>query len=100
MLFVSHTYPAQKRHRGWYILNRILIINLFLFLVHLIKIMEVILINNESIIKGRVDNTLAEVLKQILTKKNMSQQDFIDMIVKDFVLQNLNLIILNEKSSK
>lgn len=62
--------------------------------------MEVILINNESIIKGRVDNTLAEVLKQILTKKNMSQQDFIDMIVKDFVLQNLNLIILNEKSSK
>ncbi len=62
--------------------------------------MEVIYINNDSIIKGRVDITLAEVLKQILNKKNMTQQDLIDMFVKDFVLQNLNLIINNEKGSK
>lgn len=31
----------------------------------------------------------------------MSQQDFIDIVVKDFVLQNLNLIISKEvKGSK
>ncbi len=62
--------------------------------------MEVIYINNDSIIKGRVDITLAEVLRQILNKKNMTQQDLIDIFVKDFVLQNLNLIINNEKGSK
>lgn len=62
--------------------------------------MEVILINNDSIVKGRVDSTLAEVLKQILAKKKMSQQDLIDMLIKDFVLNNLNLIISSEKSSK
>lgn len=62
--------------------------------------MEVIIINNESIIKGKIDSTLAEVFKQILTKKDISQQDFIDMIVKDYVLKNLHLIISNEKGSK
>lgn len=62
--------------------------------------MEVIYINNDSIIKGRVDANLAEALRQILNKKNMTQQDLIDIFVKEFVLQNLNLIINNEKGSK
>lgn len=60
--------------------------------------MEVISINNDSIIKGRIDSSLAEVLKQILTKKNMTQQDLIDMVVKDFVLENLSLIISNNEA--
>lgn len=66
----------------------------------MVHYLEVICINNDSIIKGRVDITLAEVLRQILNKKNMTQQDLIDIFVRDFVLQNLNLIINNEKGSK
>ncbi len=64
--------------------------------------MEVIIINsNEScVLKGRVDSTLFEVLKQILTKKKMTQQDLSEDAVKDFVLKNLNLIIPNDKGSK
>ena len=65
--------------------------------------MEVIIINsNEScVLKGRVDSTLFEVLKQILTKKKMTQQDLIEDAVKDFVLKNLNLIVPNnDKGSK
>lgn len=64
--------------------------------------MEVIFINsNEScVLKGRVDSTLFEVLKQILTKKKMTQQDLIEDAVKDFVLKNLNLIIPSDKGSK
>lgn len=63
--------------------------------------MEVIFINNEScVLKGRVDSTLFEVLKQILNKKKMTQQDLIESAVKDFVLKNLSLIIPNDKGSK
>ena len=56
--------------------------------------MEVISMNNDScVLKGRIDSTLFEVLKQILNKKKMTQQDLIEDYVKDFVLKNLNLII-------
>lgn len=47
-----------------------------------------------------MDVTLFEVLKQILTKKKMTQQDLIENAVKDFVLKNLNLIIQSDKGSK
>ena len=50
--------------------------------------------NNDScVLKGRIYSTLFEVLKQILNKKKMTQQDLIEDYVKDFVLKNLNLII-------
>ena len=63
--------------------------------------LEVVNINSESIIKGKVDSTLFEVLKQILAKKKMTQQDFIESATKEFVLQNLKLIISKEdKGSK
>lgn len=57
--------------------------------------LEVIFINNNEsyIIKGRVDATLFDVLKQLLNKKQMTQQDLIEGFVKEFVLQNLSLII-------
>lgn len=64
--------------------------------------MEVILINSNesSVLKGRVDSTLFEVLKQILNKKKMTQQDLIEGAVKDFVLKNLSLIVPSDKGSK
>lgn len=57
--------------------------------------MEVIFINNNDsgIIKGRIDSTLFDVLKQILNKKKMTQQDLVEEFVKEFVLKNLNLVI-------
>ena len=56
--------------------------------------------NNDScIIKGKIDSTLFEVLKQILNKKKITQQDLIENIVKDFVLQNLNLVVPKEEKT-
>lgn len=56
--------------------------------------------NNESAtIKGRIDSTLFEVLKQILNKKKMTQQDLIDNLIKDFVLQNLYLMVPKEEKN-
>lgn len=49
--------------------------------------------NNESgIIKGRIDSKLYEVFKLILSKLNITQQDFIDSKVKEFVIENIYLI--------
>ena len=50
--------------------------------------------NNDSIIvKGKIDITINEAFKKILKTLNMTQQDFIDKVVKDFVLQNLHLVM-------
>ena len=50
--------------------------------------------NNDSIIvKGKIDITINESFKKILKTLNMTQQDFIDKVVKDFVLQNLHLVM-------
>lgn len=49
--------------------------------------------NNESLVKGKVDTTLNEAFRKILKELNMSQQDFIDKAVKDFVLNNLKLVM-------
>lgn len=66
-----------------------------------LKLWRCININNDnSIIKARIDSTLIEALKEILNKKNMTQQDLIDTLIKNFVLDNLNLIIPNTKGSK
>lgn len=48
--------------------------------------------NNEIVIKGKIDSSLNDALKKVLDKLNMSQQDFIDNAVKEFVLKNLNLL--------
>lgn len=52
-----------------------------------------IIINNDNIIKGKVDATLNEALRKILKALNMTQQDFMDRAVKDFVINNLNVIM-------
>ena len=49
--------------------------------------------NNDGIVKGKVDTALNEAFRKILKALNMSQQDFIDKSVKEFVLSNLNLIM-------
>lgn len=52
--------------------------------------------NNEFvIIKGRIDNKLDEVFKSILNKLNMTQQDFLDKKIKEFIIENIYLITIN-----
>lgn len=56
--------------------------------------------NNESgIIKARIDSKLYDVLKMILNKLNMTQQDFIETKIKEFVIDNINLVV-DTKSDK
>lgn len=55
--------------------------------------------NNEAvIIKGKVDAKLNEAFKKVLLKKNITQQDFVEKKVKEFVLENID--ILFEKENK
>lgn len=55
----------------------------------------VININNSevSFIKARIDSNLNIVLKKILDKINMTQQEFIDKKIKEFVIENVHLIV-------
>ena len=55
----------------------------------------VININNSelSFIKARIDSNLNIVLKKILDKLNMTQQEFIDKKIKEFVIENVHLIV-------
>ena len=55
----------------------------------------VININNSevSFIKARIDSNLNIVLKNILDKLNMTQQEFIDKKIKEFVIENVHLIV-------
>ena len=61
----------------------------------------VININNSevSFIKARIDSNLNIVLKKILDKLNMTQQEFIDKKIKEFVIENVHLIV-SEKDKK
>lgn len=67
-----------------------------------IKKLEVIMNNNNSnndyVIKGKINNSLNEAFKKVLAKFNMSQQDFIEKSVTDFVIKNVNVIL--EKDTK
>jgi len=57
-------------------------------------------LNNETgIIKGRVDAKIYNAFKSILNKLNLTQQDYIDKVVRDFVLENINLV-MDTKSDK
>ncbi len=48
--------------------------------------------SNECIVKGRIDSSLNDAFKKILEKLSISQQEFIDNAVKEFVLNNLNIL--------
>ena len=63
--------------------------------------LEVIRIANENnIIKCRLESSLYDAFKEVLLIKKISQQEFIEMCVKDFVLANLKLVIEKSKGSK
>lgn len=55
--------------------------------------------NDSGIIKARIDANLYEVLKLLLNKLNMTQQDLIESKVKEFVIENIQLVV-GAKSDK
>lgn len=55
--------------------------------------------NDSGIIKARIDSNLYEVLKLLLNKLNMTQQDLIETKVKEFVIENIKLVV-DTKSDK
>ena len=59
-----------------------------------------ILINNDVIIKCKINNNLGTALKKILDKLNLSQQDFLEQQIEQFVLNNLILIIEDGKDKE
>lgn len=63
--------------------------------------MEVLFINNDNtIIKGRLDTKLYEALKKILNTLGITQQEFIEKNTREFVLENINLLLDEEKKNK
>lgn len=44
------------------------------------------------IVKCKISNNLGVALKKILEKKNLTQQDFLEKIVKNYILENITLI--------
>lgn len=56
--------------------------------------------NENSIIKGKIDTKLNDAFKKILSKKNITQQDFIENQVRDFVLKNLDILLPKEDDKK
>lgn len=56
--------------------------------------------NDFIIIKGKLDKDLNDALKKVLIIKNITQQDFIENMVRDYVLKNLNLLLPKEDDKK
>lgn len=57
--------------------------------------------NNETgIIKGKLDIKLYDVLRIILNKLGMTQQDLIETKIKEFVIENIHLVIDNKSEKK
>ena len=54
--------------------------------------------NNESgIVKAKIDSKLYDVLKIILTKRDMTQKDLVESSIKKFVIENINLLVDDKK---
>ena len=63
--------------------------------------LEVINIASENnYIKCRLETNLFDAFKEVLAVKKISQQEFLEMCVKDFVLANLKFVIEKSKGSK
>ncbi len=51
--------------------------------------------NNEfTYLKVRVDNDLFDAFKKLLIIKNISQQEFVERAINDFVVKNLKLLLV------
>ena len=53
--------------------------------------------NNSVIVKGKLDPKLDDAFKKILEKLKLTQQEFIETKVKEFVLDNIHLILTGDK---
>ena len=54
--------------------------------------------NNENCaVRGRVDADVFNVLKIILAKQKLTQQDLIEKLINDYVLKNLHYAILKDE---
>lgn len=62
--------------------------------------MEVFLLNNDIYIKGKIDNKLGEVFKMVLNKLGITQQEFIEQQIKSFIINNINLVVGENKQSE
>lgn len=57
--------------------------------------------NNDSIIiKGKLDKNLNDAFRKVLSIKSITQQDFIEKVVRDYVLDNLHLLLPKEDDKK
>lgn len=57
--------------------------------------------NNESIIiKCKIDSKYHNVLKKILELNKMTQQEFFEKKIKEYILSNIELLFENSKGSK
>jgi len=52
--------------------------------------------NKEIYVKARIDSKLGEVLRIILSKLNMTQQELIETNIKDFIIENISLVVDSE----
>lgn len=61
--------------------------------------MEVKVINNNDyeIIKGRIDSKLNNAFKKVLSKLNMTQQEFVETKVKEFILEHIDALSSSDK---
>lgn len=58
--------------------------------------------NNETtvIIRCRINNNTNELLKVILDKLKINQQDFLEARIRDFIFDNMSIIVDNIKEDK
>lgn len=49
--------------------------------------------NGYTFIKFRIDDNLNNALKSIVEKEKITQQDLLEKLVKEYVLEHLNLLI-------
>ena len=56
--------------------------------------------NDSGIIKARIDANLYEVLKLLLNKLNMTQQELIESKVKEFVIENIKIVVIGKSDKK
>ena len=56
--------------------------------------------NNDTIIKCKISNSLGTALKQILDKLGTSQQEFLEKQIEKFVLDNLLTILKKDSTNE
>lgn len=56
--------------------------------------------NNDTTIKCRIGGNLGIALKTILEKKKLTQQEFLEKLIQQFILDNISLVLEEEKKWK